>query len=67
MLQGENDFVLKVVAPNLEAYNHFLTHELTAAPNVAHVKSSLVIRTSKAQPGVPIDVELIKPARARAT
>jgi DNA-binding Lrp family transcriptional regulator len=66
MLQGENDFVLKVVAPNLEAYNHFLTHELTAAPNVAHVKSSLVIRTSKAEPGVPIDVELVKPARARS-
>jgi DNA-binding Lrp family transcriptional regulator len=65
MLQGENDFVLKVVAPNLEAYNHFLTHELTAAPNVTHVKSSLVIRTSKSEPGVPIEVELEKPARGR--
>jgi len=65
MLQGENDFVLKVVAQNLEAYNHFLTHELTAAPNVAHVKSSLVIRTSKAEPGVPFDVELVSPGRGR--
>ena len=65
MLQGENDFVLKVVAQNLEAYNHFLTHELTAAPNVAHVKSSLVIRGSKSEPGVPFSIELVKPAKGR--
>ena len=65
MLQGENDFVVKVVAQNLEAYNHFLTHELTAAQNVAHVKSSLVIRTSKSEPGVPFSVELVKPPRGR--
>ncbi|MDP6068936.1 MAG: ArsR family transcriptional regulator, partial [Alphaproteobacteria bacterium] len=29
--------------------------ELTAAPNVSHVKSSLGIRTSKKVAGVPID------------
>lgn len=55
MLQGETDFLLKVVAENLESYNSFLTHELTAAENVAHVKSAITIRHSKQEFGVPIE------------
>ncbi|HYE01274.1 MAG TPA: Lrp/AsnC family transcriptional regulator [Alphaproteobacteria bacterium] len=58
MLAGETDFLLKVVAENWDAYQRFLTTKLTAAPNVSHVKSHLAIRTSKAQPGVPIDVDV---------
>jgi DNA-binding Lrp family transcriptional regulator len=55
MLAGENDFLLKIVADDWEAYQVFLTTRLTAAPNVNHVKSALAIRTSKLLPGVPID------------
>lgn len=55
MLAGEVDFLLKIVARDWDAYQHFLTGELTAAPNVAHVKTSLVIRASKVLPGVPLD------------
>lgn len=55
MLAGETDFLLKVVAENWDAYQRFLTEELTAAPNVSSVKSSLSIRTAKWQAGVPID------------
>lgn len=57
MLQGEVDFLLKVVAKDLDSYNRFLTRELTAAPNVAHVKSAMAIRVSKGVPGVPIDLD----------
>ncbi|MCZ4261864.1 MAG: Lrp/AsnC family transcriptional regulator [Limimaricola soesokkakensis] len=56
MLNGEVDFVLKCVAPDLRSFQSFLTGELTAAPNVASVKTSLVIRNAKAEPGVPFDV-----------
>ena len=55
MLNGEIDFVLKIVAPNLQTFQSFLTSQLTAAPNVASVKTSLVIRTAKRLPGVPLD------------
>ena len=55
MLAGEVDFILKVVAPSWETYQKFLTESLTAAPNVAHVKSAMGIRLSKNAPGVPID------------
>jgi len=56
MLAGETDFLLKVVAHDWDDYQRFLTTRLTAAPNISHVKSALAIRTSKLQPGVPIDV-----------
>ncbi|HET8729455.1 MAG TPA: Lrp/AsnC family transcriptional regulator [Alphaproteobacteria bacterium] len=55
MLAGETDFLLKVVAEDWDSYQKFLTTQLTAAPNVSHVKSALAIRTGKALPGVPID------------
>ncbi|MCB1650583.1 MAG: Lrp/AsnC family transcriptional regulator [Alphaproteobacteria bacterium] len=55
MLAGDVDFVLKVVAKDWDSYQNFLTHELTAAPNVTSVKSSLAIRGSKSEPGVPIE------------
>lgn len=57
MLAGETDFLLKVVARDWDDYQRFLTTRLTAAPNVAHVKSALAIRTAKLKPGVPIEVE----------
>ncbi|MCF8466615.1 MAG: Lrp/AsnC family transcriptional regulator [Sneathiella sp.] len=65
MLAGENDFILKVVAKDWDTYQHFLTHELTAAPNVEHVKTSLGIRVSKFLPGVPVDLGEPKPANGK--
>ena len=56
MLNGEIDFLLKCVAPDLSSFQDFLTDELTAAPNVSSVKTSLVIRAAKTLPGVPFDV-----------
>ncbi len=56
MMAGEVDFILKIVARHWDAYQHFLTEELTAAPNVAHVKTALTIRASKRLPGVPMEL-----------
>ncbi len=56
MLNGEVDFVLKCVAPDLSTFQSFLTEQLTAADNVVSVKTSLVIRGAKDDPGVPFDV-----------
>lgn len=56
MLNGEIDFILKVVAADLRSFQQFLTSRLTQAPNVASVKTSLTIRTSKNLPGVPVPV-----------
>jgi DNA-binding Lrp family transcriptional regulator len=54
MLSGEVDFILKCVAPSLRAFHAFV-EELTGAPNVASVKTSLTIRRVKDEPLVPIE------------
>jgi DNA-binding Lrp family transcriptional regulator len=56
MLNGEVDFILKCVAPDLSTFQRFLTESLTSAPNVSSVKTSLVIRCAKDEPGIPFDI-----------
>ncbi|MGB1390649.1 MAG: Lrp/AsnC family transcriptional regulator [Paracoccaceae bacterium] len=56
MLNGEVDFILKCVAPDLSSFQSFLTGELLTTPNVASVKTSLVIRGAKQEPGVPFEI-----------
>ncbi len=58
MLSGESDYMLKCVAPDLTAFQDFVLNALTAAPNVASVKTFLAIRRAKREPGVPISVPL---------
>jgi len=56
MLNGEVDFILKCVAPDLSSFQTFLTGDLLTTPNVASVKTSRVIRGEKDEPGVPFEV-----------
>jgi DNA-binding Lrp family transcriptional regulator len=53
MLSGESDYILKCVARDLPSFQDFILKELTAAPNVASVKTNLAIRRAKLAPGVP--------------
>lgn len=64
MLNGEIDFILKCVAPDLSTFQSFLTGELLKAENVSTVKTSLVIRCAKDEPGVPFDVLEARLARS---
>lgn len=54
MLNGEIDFILKLVAKDLQSFQELLTTQITSAPNVNSVKTSLTIRTAKERSGVPI-------------
>jgi len=56
MLNGEVDFILKCVAPDLSSFQSFLTGQLLTTPTVASVKTSRAIRGAKAEPGVPFAV-----------
>jgi DNA-binding Lrp family transcriptional regulator len=56
MLSGEIDFVLKCVAPDLKTFQMFVS-ELTAAPHVRNVKTSLVLRNSKDAAMVPMELK----------
>jgi DNA-binding Lrp family transcriptional regulator len=56
MLSGEIDFILKCVAPDLKTFQSFV-NELTAAPHVRNVKTSLMLRNSKDEALVPLEVK----------
>jgi len=57
MLSGEIDFILKCVAPDLATFQAFVA-ELTAAPHVRNVKTSLVLHNAKDAARVPLEGEL---------
>jgi len=56
MLSGEIDFILKCVAPDLKTFQAFVA-ELTAAPHVRNVKTSLTLHNSKDAPMVPMETK----------
>jgi len=53
MLNGEVDFVLKILSRDLQSFQELLTSKLTVGPHVDNIKTSLTIRTNKNLPGVP--------------
>ena len=55
MLSGDIDFMLKCVAPDLTSFQNFIIRDLTAAPNVDHVRTALAMRTAKYDPGLPLE------------
>jgi DNA-binding Lrp family transcriptional regulator len=54
MLSGDIDFILKCIAPNLGTFQSFIIDELTRAPEVESVRTSVVIRRLKYEPAVPV-------------
>lgn len=56
MLSGETDYLLKCVARDMTSFQDFVLGELTASPNVASVKTTLVLRVAKSEPGIPIRI-----------
>jgi len=44
LMTGDADYTLRVVVPDLDAYQRFLTRTLTRIPGVAHIKSSIALK-----------------------
>ena len=53
-VSGEADYLLKLVARDLPELQSFIIDRLTAAPPVDSVKTTLILRVAKYQPGVPL-------------
>src|SRR6202007_1720902 len=67
MLAGETDFLLKIIAPDWDSYQRFLSDKLTSAPNVSHAKPALMIRISKNERGIPISEQTSAQQEAEET
>jgi Lrp/AsnC family leucine-responsive transcriptional regulator len=55
MVSGAADYLLEVVVPDLERYQHFLVSKLLSLPIVREVRSNIALRTLKAGAPLPLD------------
>lgn len=62
---GQADYVLKVLMPDIKAYERFLHETAFKLPGVTHVRSSVVLKEVKADTRLPIE-QPGKTARAKA-
>ena len=62
---GQADYVIKVLVPDIKAYETFLHETAFKLPGVTHVRSSVVLKEVKAESRLPIQVPG-KPAKGRA-
>ncbi len=56
MIAGDSDYLLKIVAKDWDRYQQFLSENLQTLPNVAAFKSTLTIKSTKEEPGIPVEV-----------
>ena len=54
LVSGEADYLLEVVVPDLEKYQHFLIGKLLNLPIVREVRSNIAIQTLKAGAPLPL-------------
>lgn len=54
LMTGDADYLLRVVAPDLDAYHQFLMENLTNLPGIANIKSSFALRQIKYGFSLPI-------------
>lgn len=53
-VSGDADYVLVVLARDLSAFAEFIHRQLLPHPQVAQVRSEIVLRSMKEEPGVPL-------------
>ncbi|MGI9509378.1 MAG: Lrp/AsnC family transcriptional regulator [Geminicoccaceae bacterium] len=52
-MSGDEDYMLRVLVPNVRSYDRFLEDFLLELPSVAHVKSNFVLRQIKEESRIP--------------
>ena len=54
LMGGANDFLLKIIVKDLDAYHQFSSGKLAALPNVSQIRSTFVLNAVKRSTVVPI-------------
>ena len=57
LMTGDADYLLRVVAADLDAYHRFLVDHLTRVPGVASIKSSFALKQVKYGTALPVNGE----------
>jgi len=53
-MSGQDDYLLRVVSPDIETYEEFLTRQLLALKGVRTANTSFVLKTRKATTALPL-------------
>jgi Lrp/AsnC family leucine-responsive transcriptional regulator len=64
LMAGSADYLLRVISPDVDAYEKFLRQQLTRVRGVARVQTSFSLSTLKSVPSVPLN-HLSKPRKQR--
>jgi DNA-binding Lrp family transcriptional regulator len=54
LMTGDADYMLRVVVPDLDAYQRFLMDHLTRVPGVANIRSSFALKQVKYRTALPL-------------
>jgi DNA-binding Lrp family transcriptional regulator len=65
-MSGTNDYLLRIVAGSMDAYEHFLSTHMLQTKAVRSVNTSFVLRTKKFTTRLPLDAAGTGATRARA-
>lgn len=53
-MSGDSDYVLRVIVPSIDDYEHFLKKMVVHLPGIASVNSSFALKSVKATADLPI-------------
>jgi DNA-binding Lrp family transcriptional regulator len=56
LMTGDSDYLLRVVVPDVTAFERFLLEHLTRIPGVANLRSSFALKQVKYTTALPLDV-----------
>jgi DNA-binding Lrp family transcriptional regulator len=55
LVTGGSDFLLKLIVKDFEAYQEFLSNQLSMFPGVSQIKTLMVVRTAKKVRSIPLE------------
>jgi DNA-binding Lrp family transcriptional regulator len=67
LMTGDSDYLLRIVVPDVAAYEQFLKQSLTRIEGVAGIKSSFALKQVKYSTVLPLDPASPKSAEKRGT
>ncbi len=58
LMTGDEDYLLRIVVPDLQALEKFILENLTRIPGIKNIKSSFALKQVKYKTALPIDIDL---------
>lgn len=55
LMTGDEDYLLRIVVPDIQALEHFILNHLTKIPGIKKIRSSFALKQVKYKTALPID------------